>query len=292
MGDFIGLVWAGMVSGCLYAMGAIGIVLIYKSSNVVNFAHGNLAGLAAFLVFGFTAGTFSNMAWGPAVLITLAIMIAVMAASYLLIAPLVFKSDLTSTIATLGIGLVAQGITQLIFGSNVVTLDLPLPAWKMQFGAFRVSAYDLTVLGVTAAAIGLLYVLIERTRIGIAFRAVSANPFASRVCGLNLRRVHLFSWVVAGLLGLVASLLIVPTTFLSSTSVSSFMLQAFAAAVVGGFNSLPGAVIGGIFIGVLMNLLSFYVAAEFNNTYLLVTILLVLNAFPKGVLAIRGGARV
>jgi branched-chain amino acid transport system permease protein len=292
MADFIGLAWSGIISGCLYAMGAIGIVLIYKSSNVVNFAHGNLAGLAAFLVFGFTAGIFANMAWGPAVLLTLAIMVAVMAVSYLLIAPLVFKSDLTSTIATLGVGLIAQGVTQLMFGSNVVSLELPLPAWKAQLGPIRVTSYDVAVLVVTALAIGLLYLLIERTRIGIAFRAVSANPFASRVCGLNLRRVHLFSWVVAGVLGLVASLLIVPTTFLSSTSVSSFMLQAFAAAVVGGFSSLPGAVLGGIFIGVLMNLLSFYVAAEFNNTYVLATILLVLNVFPKGVLAVRGGARV
>ena len=292
MADFLGLLWAGVISGCLYAMGAIGIVLIYKSSNVVNFAHGNLAGLAAFLVFGFTGGTFASMAWGPAVALTLAIMVAVMVASYLLIAPLVFKSDLTSTIATLGVGLIAQGATQLLFGSSVVSLDLPLPAWRAQFGPVRVSAYDLAVLGVTALAIGLLYLLIERTRIGIAFRAVSANPFASRVCGLNLRRVHVFSWVVAGLLGLVASLLIVPTTFLSSTSVASFMLQAFAAAVVGGFSSLPGAVVGGIFIGVLMNMLSFYVAAEFNNSYLLLTMLIVLNAFPKGVLAARGGARV
>jgi len=292
MGDFIGLAWSGIISGCLYAMGAIGIVLIYKSSNVVNFAHGNLAGLAAFLVFGFTGGIYANMAWGPAVLLTLVIMVAVMAVSYLLIAPLVFKSDLTSTIATLGVGLVAQGVTQLMFGSNVVSLELPLPAWKMQLGPIRVTAYDVAVLAVTGIAIGLLWLLIERTRIGIAFRAVSANPFASRVCGLNLRNVHLFSWVVAGLLGLVASLLIVPTTFLSSTSVASFMLQAFAAAVVGGFSSLPGAVLGGIFIGILMNMLSFYVAAEFNNTYQLAIILLVLNLFPKGVLAVRGGARV
>jgi branched-chain amino acid transport system permease protein len=258
----------------------------------VNFAHGNLAGLAAFLVFGLTAGTFTNMAWGPAVVLTLLIMTAVMAISYLLIAPLVFKSDLTSTIATLGVGLIAQGVTQLLFGSNVVSLDLPLPKWRAQIGPLHVTAYDMAVLITTLAAIGLLYLLIERTRIGIAFRAVSANPFASRVCGLNLRRVHLFSWVVAGLLGLAASLLIVPTTFLSSTSVASFMLQAFAAAVVGGFSSVPGAVLGGIFIGVMMNLLSFYVAAEFNNTYLLVMMLLVLNAFPKGVLAVRGGARV
>lgn len=292
MADLIGLIWAGMVSGCLYAMGAIGIVLIYKSSNVVNFAHGNLAGLAAFLVFGFTSGILTNMAWGPAVLLTLAVMAAVMAVSYFLISPLVFKSDLTSTIATLGVGLIAQGATQLVFGSNVVSLDLPLPDWRGEVGSLLISAYDLAVLGVTALVILLLYVLIERTRIGIAFRAVSAHPFASRVCGLKLRRIHLFSWVMAGLLGLVASLLIVPTTFLSSTSVASFMLQAFAAAVVGGFNSLPGAVLGGIFIGVMMNLLSFYVAAEFNNTYLLLIILLVLNLFPKGVLAVRGGARV
>ncbi|MBB5214307.1 branched-chain amino acid ABC transporter permease [Parapusillimonas granuli] len=292
MADIIGLAWAGIISGCLYAMGAIGLVLVYKSSNVVNFAHGNLAGLAAFLVFGFTAGIFANMAWGPAVLLTLVIMVAVMALSYLFIAPLVFKSDLTSTIATLGVGLIAQGATQLVFGSNVVSLDLPLPAWRAELGPLRVSAYDLAVLSVTALAIGCLYLLIERTRIGIAFRAVSAHPFASRVCGLNLRRIHLFSFVVAGLLGLIAALLIVPTTFLSSTSVASFMLQAFGAAVVGGFNSLPGAVLGGIFIGVVMNLLSFYIAAEFSNTYMLLIILLVLNAFPKGVLAIRGGARV
>lgn len=292
MADFLGLVWAGVISGCLYAMGAVGLVLIYKSSMVVNFAHGNLAGLAAFLVFGFTAGHFAKMAWAPAVLLTLAIMVVVMAASYLLIAPLVFKSDLTSTIASLGVGLIAQGLTQLTFGSDVVSLDLPLPKWQAELGPLRVASYDLAVLGATAVSIGLLYLLIERTRLGIAFRAVSSHPFASRVCGLNLRRVHLFSFIVSGLLGLVASLLIVPTTFLSSTSVASFMLQAFAGAVVGGFNSLPGAMLGGIFIGVLMNLLSFYVAAEFSNLYLLATMLLVLNAFPNGVLAARRGVRV
>lgn len=292
MADILGLVWAGVISGCLYAMGAMGIVLIYKSSMVVNFAHGNLAGLAAFLVFGFTAGQFGNMAWGVAVMLALVIMVGAMALTYLVIAPLVFKSDLTSTIATLGVGLVVQGLTQMLFGSDVVSLELPLPSWRTDIGAFRISAYDLAVLGVTAIVVAALYVLIERTRIGVAFRAVSANAFASRVCGLSLRRVHLFSWIVAGLLGLVASLLIVPTTFLSSTSVSSFMLQAFAAAVVGGFSSLPGALVGGIFVGVLMNLLSFYVAAEFTNTYMLAIILLVLNFFPKGVLAVRGGARV
>lgn len=292
MADVIGLLWSGLISGCLYAMGAMGIVLIYKSSHVVNFAHGNLAGFAAFLVFGFTAGTFAHLTWGLAVVITIVLMVLLMSISYLVIAPLVFKSDLTSTIATLGIGLVTQGVTQLLFGSNVVALNLPLPNWHLELGALWMTSYDLAVLVVTILVVGLLYVLIERTRVGIAFRAVSANPFASRVCGLRLRRIHLFAWVMAGLLGVVASLLIVPTTFLSSTSVSSFMLQAFAAAVVGGFSSLPGAIVGGVFIGVMMNLLSFYVAPEFSNTYLLIIILMVLNLFPQGVLSFRGGARV
>lgn len=292
MADFIGLAWAGLISGCLYAMGAIGIVLIFKSSMVVNFAHGNLAGLAAFLVFGFTTGHFSKLHWGGALLLTLFIMIALMALTYLVIAPLVFKSDLTSTIATLGVGLVVQGFTQMVFGSDVVALDLPLPDWRASIGVWEVNAYDLAVLLVTVVSIGLLYLLIEKTRIGIAFRAVSVNPFASRVCGLNLRRVHLVSWVVSGLLGVVAALLIVPTTFLSTTTVASFMLQAFAAAVVGGFKSLPGAVLGGILIGLFMNFMSFYVTAEFTNTYLLLVILLVLNFFPKGLLAAREGARV
>jgi branched-chain amino acid transport system permease protein len=134
--------------------------------------------------------------------------------------------------------------------------------------------------------------VIERSRLGIAFRAVSANPFAAEVCGLNLRSVHLFAWIVASLLGVVAALLIVPTTFLSSTTVSSFMLQAFAAAVIGGFGSLPGAALGGIVIGVLMNLFTFYISPEFGNTFLLGVILLILNLFPNGLLERRVGSRV
>lgn len=292
MADFLGLVWSGIISGCLYAMGAIGLVLIFKSSKVVNFAHGNLAGLAAFIVFGFTTGIFSSFSWGLAVFLSLLLTVGAMALSYFIISPLVFKSDLTSTIATLGIGLVVQGITQLIFGSNIVSLNLPIPDFVINLGSVYVLSYDVTVLLTTILAVGALYLLIERTRIGIAFRAVSEHPFASRVCGLNLRRIHLFSWVVAGVLGLIGALLIVPTTFLSSTSVASFMLQSFAAAVVGGFNSLLGAIFGGMFVGIVMNLLSFYVAAEFTNTYLLFIILIMLNVFPQGIFSVRGGVRV
>lgn len=218
--------------------------------------------------------------------------VAIAVLTYAAIAPVVFKSDLTATIATLGVSLILQGVVLLVFGSDIVNLDLPLPRWSMTVAGVRVSAYDLAVLGATGGAIALLFGVIEKTKLGIAFRAVSENPFASRVCGLSLTSVHLFAWILAALLGVMAALLIVPTTFLSPTTVTAFMLQAFAAAVIGGFESLPGAAVGGILVGVLVNLFTFYVSPEFTNTFLLGLILAALSLFPGGILSRRSGRRV
>ncbi|EJN07265.1 branched-chain amino acid ABC-type transport system, permease component [Bradyrhizobium sp. YR681] len=290
--DILPLLWSGTISGCLYGVGALGLVMVFKSSRVVNFSHGNLACLGAFVVFGFSSGSLLSLSWASAVALALGIACAIAVMSYAVIAPIVFKSDLASTIATLGVGLILQGAVQLVFGADIVNLDLPVPRFNFSLGAIRVSSYDLAVLVVTLAIVGSLFVIIERTKLGVAFRAVSTNPFACEVCGLNLRSVHLFSWLAGAVLGLVAALLIVPTTFLSSTTVPSFMLQAFTAAVVGGFSSLPGAAVGGILVGVAMNLFSFYVAPEFMNTFLLGVILLTLNFFPNGLLERAIGGRV
>jgi branched-chain amino acid transport system permease protein len=290
--DILPLLWSCIISGCLYGVGALGLVMVFKSSRVVNFSHGNLACLGAFVVYGFSSGSLLSLSWGSAVALALGIACAVAVASYALIAPIVFKSDLASTIATLGVGLILQGAVQLIFGADIVNLDLPVPRFSFSLGAIRISSYDLAVLVVTLAIVGGLFVIIERTKLGVAFRAVSTNPFACEVCGLNLRSVHLFSWLAGAVLGLVAALLIVPTTFLSSTTVPSFMLQAFTAAVVGGFSSLPGAAVGGILVGIAMNLFSFYVSPEFMNTFLLGVILLTLNFFPNGLLERAIGGRV
>ncbi len=287
----LALLWTGVVTGCLYALGALGLVLIFKSSKIVNFAHGSLAGVSAFLVYGLTV-SFFTLPWWAAVVLALFAAIAISALTYAVIAPVVLKSDLTATIATLGVSLILQGVVLLVFGSDIVSLDLPLPRWSFAVAGVHVSAYDLAVLGATGAAIALLFAVIDRTKLGIAFRAVSEKPFASQVCGLSLMSVHLFAWILAALLGVIAALLIVPTTFLSPTTVTSFMLQAFAAAVIGGFESLPGAAVGGILVGILVNLFAFYVSPEFTNTFLLVLILTALGLFPGGILSRRSGARV
>ncbi|MAS04984.1 MAG: branched-chain amino acid ABC transporter permease [Ahrensia sp.] len=290
--DLFPLVWSGMIIGCLYALGALGLVMIYKSSKVVNFSHGNVAGFAAFLVYGFSSGVLLELSWGSAVLLAIIAVMVIAFMTYAIISPLVFSSDLTATIATLGIGLIAQGATLLIFGADIVSLDLPVPRFSMSVLGLRITGYDLTVLSVAVVTIGALFFVVDYTKLGIAFRAISQNPFAAEVCGLNLRSIHFFAWIVAAVLGVVGALLIVPTTFLSVTTVATFMLQAFAAAVIGGFASLPGSLVGGILIGVLMNLFTFYVSPEFSSTFLLGVILVALNMFPNGILEKVGGSRV
>lgn len=290
--DLFPLMWSGLVTGCLYALGALGLVMIFKSSRVVNFSHGNVAGLAAFMIYGFSSGTLLSLSWGSAVLLAVLIVVAIAFLSYAVIAPIMGASDLTATITTLGIGLIAQGVTLLVFGSDIVPLDLPLPRFSASILGLRITGYDMTVLAVAVVTIVTLFMVIDYTKLGIAFRAISANPVAAEICGLNLRSIHLFAWIVSAVLGVIGALLIVPTTFLSSTTVATFMLQAFAAAVLGGFGSLPGALVGGILIGVLMNLFTFYVSPEFTNTFLLVVILLALNIFPNGLFARAGGTRV
>lgn len=290
--DMMPLVWSGIISGCLYGLGAIGLVMVFKCCRVVNFAHGNAAGFAAFLVFGFTGGAFLTMSWGAAVVCAICASLVIAGLSYIIIAPVIARSELTSTIATLGTGLILQGAIQLLFGSDIVNLDLPIPRFGMSVLGLRVTGYEIAVLLTTAICIGGLFLVIERTRLGVAFRAVSTNPFAVEICGLDKRRIHLFAWGAAAFMGVVAALLIVPTTFLSSTTLPSFMLNAFAAAVVGGFTSLPGAAVGGIVVGVLANLFNFYVSQEFTNTFLVCIVLFTLNIFPNGVLQRRAGSRV
>lgn len=290
--DLFPLIWSGMITGCLYALGALGLVMIYKCSKVVNFSHGNVAGFTAFMVYGLSSGVLLSLSWGAAVALAMLCAVVIAFLIYAIISPLIFESDLTATIATLGFGLIAQGATLLIFGADIVNLDLPIPRFATLVLGLFVTGYDLTVLAVTVVTIGALFFVIDYTKLGIAFRAISENPFAAEVCGLNLRSVHLFAWITAAILGVIGALLIVPTTFLSVTTVATFMLQAFAAAVIGGFASLPGSLIGGILIGVLMNLFTFYVSPEFSSTFLLGVILLALNIFPNGILEKVGGTRV
>lgn len=289
LADIFALTWSGLIMGCLYALGAMGLVMIFKCSKVVNFAHGNIAGLAAFLVYGLTSGVLLTLSWGTAVAVVLVALVALSFVVYMLISPLVFASDLTATIATLGIGLIAQGATLLLFGADIVALDLPVPSFRFTVLGLRITGYDITVLAVALLTIVVLFAVIDHTKLGVAFRAMSDNPFAAEVCGLSLRAVHLFAWMIAAVLGVVGALLIVPTTFLSVTTVAVFMLQAFAAAVLGGFTSLPGALVGGVLIGIFMNLFNYYVSPQFSSTFLLGLILVALNLFPNGVLAAAGG---
>lgn len=284
------VVWKGVIMGCLYSLGALGLVMVYKASRMVNFAHGAIAGLAAFGVYALTS--IHGWPWGAAVVAAIIGAAVLSMIVYLVTSPLLKTANTTATIATLGVGLIVQGVILSRFGANIFRLDLPFSGTLAQFAGMSISVYDIAVLITTIVVVVILFGLVDRTNLGISFRAVSTDPVAALVCGLSITRVHLFAWISSSILGVIASLLIVPTTFLSSTTVTTFMLQAFAAAVIGGFDSLPGSALGGILVGITCNLFSFYVAPELLNTFVLVFILFSLSFFPGGILSKRVGSRV
>jgi branched-chain amino acid transport system permease protein len=286
----MGLIWSGIVTGALYALGALGLVLIFKSSKVLNFAFGNQAGLAAFIVYALIDGL--QMSWGAAVAISTLASLALAGAICVAIYPITLKSELNAVIASLGCGLVLQGVTVLFFGTSVVSLNLPIGEGTIHVAGVPISIYDGLVVTVAALLIALIYLIVDRTWLGVVFRAVSNSPEASRISGISIVQVHIGSWLGASALGVIGALLIVPTTYLSPVTVPTFMLQAFVAAAIGGFESLIGAVCGGMTVGVLMNLFNYYGSSEYSNTFLAVVVLAILTIFPGGFFSQRGTGRV
>jgi branched-chain amino acid transport system permease protein len=285
----MGLIWSGIVTGALYALGALGLVLIFKSSKVLNFAFGNQAGLAAFIVYALVDSL--HFSWGASVALAFVASIAVAGILCVAIYPIALKSELNAVIASLGCGLVLQGITVMLFGTSVVSLDLPIGQGVMHVAGFLITTYDVLVVGVAIALIAAIYLLIEKTRLGVVFRAVSTAAEASRISGISILQVHLGAWFGAALLGVIGALLIVPTTYLSPVTVPTFMLQAFVAAAIGGFESLVGAVLGGVTVGILMNLFNYYGSPEYTNTFLVFVVLAILTIFPGGFFSPRGFGR-
>ena len=280
----IALLWSGIVTGALYALGALGLVLIYKSTRVVNFGFGNQAALGAFVVFALLQRE-QPMPWVAAVAISCVVGLLVSALLCLAVFPIALRNDIGAVISTLGFGLILQGVTTIAFGTGTVSLQLPIGDGVMRVMGLVVTTYDLVVLGCAATLILGLWLIIERTKIGIAFRAVANHPEASQICGLSLFQVHLGSWIAASVLALASALLIVPTSYLSPMTVPTFMLQAFVAAAIGSFDSLPGAVVGGILIGILLNLFNYYVSPELANTFLVILVLGLLTVFPGGIMS-------
>jgi len=278
-------VFTGLSAGSLYALVALGIVLIYRSTRVLNFAHGDIATLATFVAFSFLSHKYSfAVALGASLLAGAAVGVAFYF-GVLVKAQREGANLLGMVILTLGLALIIQGSVVWYWGAEPVALPFPISDTKT-YAIGPVIVSQLSLASLAAGVIGslLLYLLVQKTRLGLAMRATSENLMAAQTLGIPTRMVLSVSWGVASALGVVAGIFLAPALLLDPFFMLDPFLKGFAAAVLGGLNSLPGAIVGALILGVAESLTGGYVAIQFKNSLAFILIIVVLLVRPEGLL--------
>ena len=276
------LLISGIAQGCIYGLIALGFVLIYKATETVSFAQGELMMLGAFL--GLALMTFAGWPFWAAVLSSvLAMGLFGVLAERAVIRPILGQPAFSIVMLTFGIGYVARGAITMIPGIGTETHTLPVPykdqVWKL--GELVLNVEQLVVIGVTVALCAALFALFRYSKIGIAMQASSQNQLAAYYMGIPVQRLNGLVWGLAAAVAAVAGLLLAPITFVHA-NMGFIGLKAFPAAVVGGFGSLPGAIVGGLIIGVVEAMSGFYLPEGFKDIAAYVVVLLMLMVKPNG----------
>lgn len=248
---FFEVLIAGLLSGVMYALVALGFVLIFKASGVFNFAQGAMVFFAALTAVGLQE-KFDLSLW-VAVPLTMVVMVVLgFAIERIVLRPLVNQHDITLFMATIGLTFFLEGLVQLIWGSNVRRLDLGIPDVPIEYVMNRtgmlVSQFDVIAAGICAVMVALLAVLFNKTKIGRALRAVADDHQAALSVGIPLQHVWGIVWAVAGLVALVAGLLWGSRNGVQF-ALTFVALKALPVLIIGGFTSVPGAIVGGLIIG-------------------------------------------
>ncbi|BAS26179.1 branched-chain amino acid ABC transporter permease [Limnochorda pilosa] len=273
----------GIATGALYAVIALGIVLLYRTSRVLNFAHGDLAMVGVFLVWSLGQ---TSLGFPGGLAVGLLAASALGALFYFgVLAPVREATLLGQIVLTLGLSQVLSGAALVYWGADTKAFAFPLSSMvTYRVGGAVISQLTLGSLAVAVALMAGLYFLVQRTRVGLGMRALSQDLDAARVLGIPTRRLLALTWGVAALLGAAAGVLLAPLTFLHPYFMLTPFLKGFTAAVLGGLDSVPGAIAGGLVLGVIESFFAGYVSLSFVSTLSFGLILLVLLVRPEGLL--------
>ncbi len=276
---------SGLATGSIYALVALGLALIYRSTRILNFAHGDITTAGTFFAFALLG---LNIPFGPAFLLALIFGAALAMTFYFCVLVPAQRREATllgQIILTVGLGLILQGLVSYFGGTEPQSFPFPLSDIKIyELGSVVVSQLSLGTFGIGLLASLLFYLLVQKTRLGLAMRATSENLPAAQTMGIPTRRILALSWGLAALLGVVAGIFLAPALLLDPFFMLEPFLKGFAAAILGGLNSLPGAIVGGLILGVAESLAGGFVSIAFKNTLAFLIIIVVLIMRPEGLL--------
>ena len=283
--EVLQLLLSGLANGCVYGLVALGFVLIYKATEAVNFAQGDFMMLGAFVMIGLVNDQFMGMNFWLAVPVALLIMGAL---GYLLdvtvLRHMFGQSQTAVVILTIALGFVIRFIAGLIWGHEPLNLESPLRLGDVRFAGVVLSLVDIAVIVVTLLLTLFLWQFFQRTKLGMAMQASSQNQMAAYYMGIPVKRVQGAVWALAAVVACVAGILYGSKGTLD-ISAGFIGIKAFAAAVIGGFGSLPGALMGGLIVGVIEPFAARYLPSGYSQIAPYALLIIVLVFRPHGLFA-------
>jgi branched-chain amino acid transport system permease protein len=276
------LLISGVAQGCIYGLIALGFVLIYKATETVSFAQGDLMMVGAF--GGLLTMTLLGFPFWVSVLAAVIGMgLFGVLLERLVIRPILGQPAFSIVMLTIGVGYVLRGVITMIpnIGTDTHSLAVPYAGEVLNMGGLVLAAEQLVIIGVTAVLCGGLFAMFKYSKLGIAMQASSQNQLAAYYMGIPVKRLNGLVWGLAAGVAAIAGLLLAPITFVHA-NMGFIGLKAFPAAVVGGFGSLPGAIVGGLVIGVVEALSGFYLPEGFKDIAPYIVVLLMLVLKPNG----------
>lgn len=277
----IQLTTSGLALGSIYALLALGLVLIHKATNVVNFAQGEIAMFMTFVAF--TLLTRGNVPlWALFVLVPVLGALLSGLTERVVMRPIASGPPVNALIVTIGLWIVFNSAAGWLWGFDPFRFPSLFPAETLGIAGARVSQNSLGVIAVSFLVMAALYLFFGFTREGTAMRAASMNPRAAQLMGIRVSRASALSWALAGAVGSICGMLVAPLLFLDVEMMVTVLLKAFAGAILGGFNSAPGAVLGCLVIGVAETFFGGYVSSAFKDSFAFVLIVGVLMIRPEG----------
>jgi branched-chain amino acid transport system permease protein len=259
---FVEVLVGGLLAGVMYSLVAIGFVLIYKTSGVLNFAQG---AMVLFAALTFVSLLERGVPFWLSLIITLAVMVILgIAVERVVLRPLVNQPPITLFMATLGLSYIIEGAAQLLWGTQVHGLELGIDDTPFEVAGVLISKFDLVAAAIAAGMVILLTAFFHYTRIGLAFRAVADDQFAALAVGLRLPQIWAAVWTAAGMVALVAGLMWGARLGVQF-SLSLVVLKALPVLVLGGFDSILGAIVGGLLIGASEKLAEVYIGPIFGG---------------------------
>ncbi|MDP1649236.1 MAG: branched-chain amino acid ABC transporter permease [Rubrivivax sp.] len=285
LSEFVQMVISGTAIGCIYAIVALGFVLIYKASEIVNFAQGDLMMLGAFL--GFTFIGIAGMPFLLGLVLAMACMALIGAAlDRIVLRPMVGQPVFAIVIITIGIGFVIRSVVIALpgWGSETYSISAPYSGTASALGGVAIGNELLAIIAATLVLILALYLFFRHTRLGIAMQATSQSQLAAYHVGIPVKSILSLTWAISAAMAALVGVLLAPITFVH-VNMGFIGLKAFPAAVLGGFGSIPGAIVGGLIIGIVEALAGFYLPEGFKDVAAYVLLLVVLALRPQGLFA-------